>query len=238
MFEGNIDVDGGNYVITSESLYVPNMEEEVDKVSRFVKGKGGSHRDRSVREGKTPNGMNRGYFRRIHFRHEFFLEGIIITLSGNTLKDRKYFVDPGRRDLQRDLRSGRGVGLIEFDEYEDYEKKRVNEQIEQYPQLTDPGYICITLEGAVRHLAQDSPEFFAVTGLSNNWPMPLQLCAPEEPKEETPRDKVIDALKMHKNLLDYTKERAMEEYPEIVEKHGKGVFNQVWKSKRKKSKKK
>ena len=239
MFRGSIDIDGGNYVIKSSSIYVPNMENEVDKVSKFVKDKGGSHRDSDIRENKLPNGMRRGYFRGISFRYEFFLEGIIITLSGNTPKEQKYFVNHSRRDLHGDLRSGWGVGLNEFDEYYDYERKRVNGEIEQDPKLTDPGYIHVTLEGAVRHLAKDAPEFFAVTGLAEGWPMPLMLVEPEKPKskEDRIRDQTRSGLLFYMDILEYSKEAAMKEFPEVLEKYGEAIFNEVWKPKRSKKKK-
>jgi hypothetical protein len=175
----NFYMNGTNYKISSDHFIVPSMQAEVDKISNFVKDRGGSCRNFHTREYQM-RGMYDGYHNALRFESEFFVEGILIKLSGNSLQESRFYVNPFRRDLHRDLTSGRGVILSAFDEYEDYDRRRRLGLVEQEPKMEDAGKLFLSLEGAVRHLARDAPRFYAVTGLPKAWSLPLQLKAYEK----------------------------------------------------------
>jgi hypothetical protein len=151
------------------------MEAELDKVSQYVDGRGGVQRRYEPWQHHWSD-LSSGYYKALSFEAEYFVDGIIISLRGDTLRDSRYFVNPSRRSLDADLRSGRGVCLADIDEYNSYERLRSSGWAEQEPKLHDPGKLALTLEGAIRHLAEDLPDFNKITGLSKRkWPIPLQL---------------------------------------------------------------
>jgi hypothetical protein len=237
MHSAAIRVQGTNYRIESEPIHVRNLGAEVGKVADFVKQRGGSNRKHEIWPYKTTerNGYGPGYYNRLRFFNEFFLDGIIVSLAGSTYEDSRYYVNPSRRDLRRDLHSRDGVCLRDIDEYRDYEKDRVNGWIEQEPVMTDRGEITLTFEGAVKHLVQDVPEFHAVTGLPKEWPAPrLRLLTPAVYENEQQREKLKDLLRISKNGSDYTRKRAIEEFPDAFAKYP-DIFDEVWKPRKKKN---
>jgi hypothetical protein len=234
MYSATFQVRGTHYQIVSNPIQVPNMEAEFQKIARFVAERGGSCRE----FGTHPHQKHEweGYYNGLSFRSEFFLEGILINLLGITLREQKYFVNPSRRNLSRDLRSGSGVCLTDFDKYESYARDRVMSLNEQIPELLDGGILTLSLEGAVRHLAQDAPEFYAVTGLPKDWTPSLRLLTHEQYRDEQEVKKIRDGLLVSKNWIGYTKQQAIDEYAEAYAKHPE-IFDEVWTPKRSRKKK-
>lgn len=234
MYSAIFHVKGTNYQIQSSPIQVPNMRVEFQKIAQFVSRRGGSRREFNIHPHQKHE--LKGHYNGLSFRSEFFLEGILINLSGTTLKEQKYFVNPSRRNLERDLRSGNGVCLADFDEYESYAKNRVMGWNEQVPELSDGGVLTLSLEGAVRHLARDAPEFYAVTGLPNDWTPSLRLLTPDQYRTEQETQEIRKGLRVSKNWMDYTKQQAIDEFPEEYSKYPE-IFNEVWKPKRSDKKK-
>lgn len=177
MYSAAFEVRGNNYRIVSKPIQVPNMQAELNKLCKFAKDRGGTQRSHDSWISQAHEIF--GYYNFFNFESEFFMEGIIIDLQGRTMKDRSYFVNPSRRNLHRDLRGPGGVCLADIDEYQSYEQERAMGLVEQTPSIEDEGIISLTLEGAVRHLSQDAPEFYAFTGLPKEWPIPLRLINPK-----------------------------------------------------------
>ncbi len=225
MQSATFEVHGTNYRIDCSRIKVPDMEKEADRISAFVSERGGSCRDfRSSRHQKHDW---EGYYNGLSFRGEYFLDGIIIGLTGTTLRESRYFVNPMRRNL--DLRNG--VLLSDMDSYQDYALDRENGMVEQVPLLSDAGVLSMTLEGAVRHLDMDRPEFYSVTGLPGDWRPALRLLTHEQYREEKERQEVRMALLSKKKWGGLTKKRAIERFPEAAEKY-MDVFDEVWRRKR------
>lgn len=173
MVSAEINFNGKNYSIISEPFFVDNMRKISDKVFRYVAKHGGIHRNHNEHEHNTHD--IRGYYKRLSFNDEFFLKGIIINLSGITSTARRYFVDPFRRNFERDIRSSRGICLADVDEYADYKRDLERGFVEQTPNIEDYGEVSVTLEGAIRERTKRNSDFYSITQLPKNWPLSLQL---------------------------------------------------------------
>jgi hypothetical protein len=167
-------LDGSNYTIKSQSMQVSNLKRTYDLIERFVKKRGGQCRFFRARPYESHNLA--GFCRGIGFVSELFVDGIIVSLAGSTLRDEEYFVNPSRRSLQETLLSGGSVGLNELDEYADYAQDREFGFVERKPELTHPGNVILTLEGSVKHFPKNlNTGFYDMTGLPRSWPLPLKL---------------------------------------------------------------
>ena len=173
------EIIGNNYKIRSDPMIVSNMNVEIERFCAFVAERGGSHRKHENWSFRTSEGfLDSGYFNRVGFSDEFFLDGIIVGLSGTTNKEYRFYVNPARSDLRGDMHSRNGVGLCEIGEYLEYERARARGAIENRPTLGDCGTMVFTLEGAVKYLVKSAPKFYDVTGLPREWPtLPPRLIA-------------------------------------------------------------
>lgn len=187
MHQGTIEVKGKRYIIESNPVDVGNLSAQRARFSRFIERNGGCQRKSFAHEYKDHK-MVGGYYRRLSFRDEFFIDGVIVDLSGETDRSDVYLVDPCRRSLEGDLRSGAGVRLSDYDGYKDYERKVASGFAERTPELTDNGTVTVVLEGVVKRLSKNAPKFYDVTGLPQRWPIPLQLRFKDESDEEDDDD--------------------------------------------------
>lgn len=235
MHSASFEISGTNYLIKSDPISVKNMEVEFQKIYQFVLGRGGSCREFEKYFDKKREFLESGYYNVFCFRSEFFLEGILINLSGITLNEKKYFVNPSRRNLDRDLRSEKGVCLSDLEDYDTYATKKIMGLVEQIPEFCNSGILNLSLEGAVRHLKKDAPEFYAVTGLSKEWKPELKLITIDQYEYEKEIENVKGTLFLSKNCLDYTKEDAISHFPGVYQKYPK-IFDEVWSAKKKNKK--
>ena len=225
MFKASFQVQGNNYIIKSAPISVTSMEQNYKMIYNHVLNNGGTCRE--FKEEYFKNHEFGKHYNALRFRSEFFLEGIIITLSGATEKERKFLVNPQRSNLYADLRSGRGVCLSDVDEYFDYDRDRSLGLNQQIPELSDRGTILLSLEGAIKHLNQEAPEFHDVTGLTYGWKPRLELFTPEQFVVEQEKDKIKKELRLSKNLFGYSYDKAKNFYLKEFKKYP-ALFEEVW----------
>jgi hypothetical protein len=228
MYSATFKIEGTNYKIESCPIQVPNMENELEKISKFVEKNGGTQKEFSINFYKEYNGSE-GYYRGLRFSKEFFIDGILINLVGHTTINRKHYVNPLRRNLTQDITHG-GVLLSRIKEYDNYAKDKERKLIEQAPELSDDGILTLTLEGAVKHLVNEKPEFYSVTGISHDWKPSLILLTNEQFEDEKKREEIRNILSLEKNFWNQTKSKALKQYPDLANKY-RDIFDAVWNKK-------
>jgi hypothetical protein len=236
MYSAVFHIKGSNYEIETESIRIPDMRAEIDRIAKFVHQRGGSKRGLNEHHYKDQN-FGPGYHNALRFNAEFFLEGVIISLYGENERDSRFLVNPMRSNLMRDLRSPNGVCLADVPEYTQYSRDYALGLNERVPQLTDSGTMSLTLEGAVRHLAAESPDFYALTGLPQQWQPGFKLLtleqynkekAEEEARYKEERDKAVTMFVLSRRKKEgMSKAEAMELYP-YKARENKDIFDSVF----------